>query len=196
MTVSLKRAGVGVEPPRSQLLLSKHTQRSQEQHVSQPGKKGQVKEPLDGQNEPYRQRGKGTVCVYVCVCVRESQNTAKKVRKRAKKKNRERVPAFVSCQPDKRSAKEFWCHVDGGGVTEGLIILWSFSRQKVGLCVLLKTYFEGWIYTIFLKNTDNFNPQTACTWLVFLTFHSHQSYSESEGRDAILKLIFIHFKCT
>lgn len=65
MIVSPKRAGAGVEPPRSQLLLSKHTRRSQEQHVSQPGKKGQVEEPLDSQNEPYRQRGKGTVCVCV-----------------------------------------------------------------------------------------------------------------------------------
>lgn len=51
MIVSLKRAGAGVEPPRSQLLLSKHTQCSQEQHVSQPGKKGKVEEPLNGQKE-------------------------------------------------------------------------------------------------------------------------------------------------
>lgn len=75
MIVSLKRAGAGVEPLHSQLLLSKHTRRSQEQHVIQPGKKGQVEEPLHGQDELYRRRGKGTV--FVCVCQR--QNTAKEV---------------------------------------------------------------------------------------------------------------------
>ena len=51
MFASLQRAGAGVEPPRSQLLSSKHTQQSQEQHVSQAGKEGQVEEPLDGQKE-------------------------------------------------------------------------------------------------------------------------------------------------
>ena len=75
MAVCLQRAGAGVEPPRSQLLSSKHTQQSQEQHVSQPGKKGQVEEPLDGQNELYRQTERGCACV--CVCVSESKKENK-----------------------------------------------------------------------------------------------------------------------
>lgn len=52
----LKRERAGVEPPCFRLLLSKHTQRSQEQHVSQPGRKGQVEEPLKSHNELHRQR--------------------------------------------------------------------------------------------------------------------------------------------
>lgn len=51
--VALKRAGAGVEPARSQLLLSKHTHSvaKSSMSVSQSGKKGHVEEPLEGQNE-------------------------------------------------------------------------------------------------------------------------------------------------
>lgn len=84
MAVSLQRAGAGVEPPHSQLLLSKHTRHSQEQHVSQPGKKGQVEEPLDGQNDPYRQRGKGTGRV----CARERERDRIQPRKSEREQKR------------------------------------------------------------------------------------------------------------
>lgn len=103
-------------PALSYCWVNTHSVAKSSMSVSQSGKKGQVEEPLKSQHE---------------LRERESQ--------RARETESEREPAFVSCQPDKKKAKEVlmscWWWWGNGGVDYFLIS----RRQKVVLapvCVL------------------------------------------------------------
>lgn len=88
--VSLKNVGTAVEPPCSQLLLSKHKQLSQEQHVSQPGK--ERRKSWGATQKLKRMRGGKRDSV----CLRETERTQPgKWESREKKIKRERMPALA-----------------------------------------------------------------------------------------------------